>query len=151
MKTYPRILFIISSLAFIAKAIFILFFIHEPEKFEVHDIALNMLSTGEMKYFLNGQMNYDYQFPVYPFLLFLIYKLFGTDFHTALFFNLFISSLTVFFAYPVFKWFLNYFKVNLSVKSVERISLLSCIAILFHPLLIYYSICIIHPFSLDLL
>ena len=151
MKKYPRILYIITLLAFLVKAFLILFVIKDPEKFEAHDIALNMLSTGEMKYFLDGQMNYNYQFPVYPFLLFFIYKVFGADFHVALLFNIVLSSVTVFFAYPVFNYFLDHFKIGLGEKAKKNISFLSASAIVLYPPLVYYSAFIIHPFSLDLL
>ncbi|MBC7861548.1 MAG: glycosyltransferase family 39 protein [Bacteroidia bacterium] len=151
MKNANRLLFLCVFLSFVVKSIIILFFIHAPAKFEVHAIAHNMISGGEMKYNLNGQDNFNYQFPVYPFLLFCVYKVFGEGNFSALFMNLVFSSATALFAFSVFKWFLLQFDLKLKVISTERIALLSVVALLLHPLLIYYSIYIIHPFSLDLL
>lgn len=128
-----------------------LFFISQFKLFEVHDIAVNMVKTGEMKYFLNGQMNYNYQFPVYPFLLFIIYKIFGIVPELGEVLNCIFHSLTAVFGFCIFNWFSENCKIKTIRKNTATISLLASIGILFHPLINYYTLLIIHPFSLDLL
>ena len=63
-------LFLLIIFAFICKVLFVVFFIDSAKLWEVNDIALNLLRTGEMKYFHDGKMNYNYQFPIYPFFVF---------------------------------------------------------------------------------
>lgn len=129
----------------------ILLFITPVYLFEPHNIAINMLQTGEMKYFLNNKMNYNYQFPVYPYLLFIIYKTFGIIPKLAIVLNCLFHSLATLVGYYVFTWFAENSKIQLVKKYATLIALLSTFGILFHPLINYYTLMIVHPFALNLL
>jgi 4-amino-4-deoxy-L-arabinose transferase-like glycosyltransferase len=126
-----------------------LFFISEIIPFEVDEIAQNILRFGEMKYVQLNKENYNYQFPVYPSLLFLFYKVFGVFPKVAIVLNCLLHSLAVMCSFSVFKWFAEKCSVKTIQTNVNLISLLSSLAFLFHPLINYYSLMIIHPFSLD--
>lgn len=140
---------LVIGVAFIIKAIIIIF-ISSARCFEVNDIAITMFKTGEMKYFLNGHVNYNYQFPVYPFLIYLIYSIFGIYYKYVLFFNLIISSASAYFLYYLLDEFMNLFNITELNKYRKKIVFISVILFLSHPLISYYTIATIHPFALDL-
>lgn len=148
-KRAKILLAILTGSFFLLKLIYIFRF-QGFQLFEVHDIAVNMVRTGEMKYFLNGQFNYNYQFPVYPFLLFLIYKMIGILPVGGIILNLILNSLTAILAFPVFRWLLINSEKKALKKACNTIALIASLAILIHPLIAYYTLRIIHPFSLDL-
>lgn len=127
-----------------------LFFIHGITLFEAHDIAVNMLQTGEMKYFLNNRYNYNYQFPVYPYLLFIIYKIFGIIPKLGIILNCILHSLSALIGFRVFQWLAENCRIETVKTKASTISLLAAFGILFHPLINYYTLMIIHPFALDL-
>jgi hypothetical protein len=150
VKKAKILLVLLTGSLFLIKALYA-YFLPAYTLFEVHDIAVNMVNTGEMKYFLNGQFNYNYQFPVYPFLLFLLYKIFGIVSFAGIILNLVLSSLTAIISFSVFRWFLISTEIDSLKTHCNTISLLASSSILLHPLIAYYTICIIHPFALDLL
>lgn len=127
-----------------------LFYIQNLKLFEVHDIAVNMIEKGEMVYFLNGQMNYNYQFPVYPFFLYVVYQCFGILPKAGIILNLIFHSLAVLLSFRVFRWFTQNSSFDIIRKQANTISLLASLALLFHPLINYYTIMMIHSFSLNL-
>src|ERR1700739_4224315 len=98
-----KVLLIAVVVWFIAR-LAILHYITNINLFEPHGIAVTMLKTGEMKYFLNGQFNYNYQFPVYPYLLFLVYKVFGIIPKAGIVLNLIFHSISVLMAFSFFNW-----------------------------------------------
>lgn len=128
----------------------LLYFISNFTLFEVHDIAVNMVQSGEMKYSLHTQWNYNYQFPVYPSLLFVIYKTFGIIPKLSIILNCILHSLSAFAAFNVFNWFAKNCKIEVVKIRAKTISLLASLGLLFHPLINYYTLMNIHPFSLDL-
>jgi len=120
----------------------------DPQLLEVHDIAHNMLETGEMKYFLNGQWNYDYQFPVYPILLYVFYNLFGEYPVVALVLNLLIGLVSALFLYSFSRRFA--FEVGSNrIRCPEWFAYWVTLAFLLHPFINYYGIQTVHPFGLD--
>lgn len=143
-----RLLVLISVITFI-KIIIVVFFIHSIKLFEVNDVAISMLKTGKMSYVsAAGQIYYDYQFPVYPFFIYLIYFLFGIHYKLVILFNLFLSSLTVYFFYFVLKNFFN--GIEKLKKHINIILFLSVLTLLVDPEITYYTIKNIHPFAIDL-
>ena len=143
-------LILVISVVFLIKAAIILFFLKSIRCFEVNEIAINICRTGEMKYFFNGQINYNYQFPVYPILIYLIYAAFGIHYKLVLLFNLILNSLTAYFLYFVFKEFISFFRNSEAIgKWSKSIVFISTVGFLVHPLITYYAIAVIHSFTLD--
>lgn len=147
-KAY-RILLTAVIVWFIA-CLVILHYISNINLFEPHDIAVSMLKTGKMKYFLNGQFNYNYQFPIYPYLLFLIYKIFGVMPKAGVVLNLLFHSLAVLLAMPFFNQAGKRISINAIKNNATVIALVASLAMLFHPLINYYALEDIHPLSADL-
>jgi len=141
---------LLSVITWLIVRVVILFLIHHVNLFEVHDIAVNMVQTGEMKYFFNGQFNYNYQFPVYPSLLFILYKCFGIIPKLGLGLNFLLHSLAVLMSLPFFYLVALTIKIEGVHKNSAIIALLASLAILFHPLINYYALLNIHPFICDL-
>lgn len=126
-------------------------FIQLPiDVWEDHDIALNLLNDGEFYYLNDGAKNYTFQFPLYPSIIALLYKIVGVHFKIACLFNLFIHCVSAYVLVELFKSLINYFRPEWSNKTVERILLISILIFLWHPALVYYAINHVHPFSLNL-
>ncbi|MBI2268950.1 MAG: glycosyltransferase family 39 protein [Bacteroidetes bacterium] len=104
-----------------------------------------------MKYFFYNQYNYNYQFPVYPYLLFLLYNLFGIIPKAGIILNCVFHSLSALLGFQVFHWFTSRSRIQVVKDHALPISFITSLGILFHPLINYYTLMIIHPFSLDLL
>ena len=119
------------------------------QAFEVHDIALNMIETGEMEYHVHGQVNYNYQFPVYPTLLFGLYTIFGQTPMVSVVLNLFLVSVCGFLLYKLA--ILVAARALFNSNGIELISILILLLFLLHPMISYYAMFAVHPFSLDLL
>lgn len=149
LKKAKKVLFLIIP-GFLLLRIGLALLIDNFKLFEVHFIAENLVTTGEMKYHLNGQVNYNYQFPVYPFLLYLIYLFCGVVPFWGAVFNCILHSLSVFISFYIFKWFAERSTNKTIVKHAILIALLGALATLLHPFINYYSLMIIHPFSLNL-
>ncbi len=146
---YSKYLFGITIILFVFK-LFILLNITETNLFEVHNIAVNMIQKNEMSYYFNGQTNFNSQFPIYPICLFFVYSIFGIHPFAGIVLNLFFQALAVVLSYPIFLWFLSKMEINISEKQKQLIAFLSSMAIVLHPLINYYALKNIHPFSLDL-
>lgn len=72
-------IFWLCGITFLAKLFLLFFFVDTVSLWEDHDIAVNIVKTGEFKYFHNGQWNYNYNFPVYPYVVSAIYSIFGIN------------------------------------------------------------------------
>ena len=142
-------LFLLVSAAFLLKLLIYLLFIHHAAKWEDNETALNLLHTGEMKYLRDGNWDYDYQFPVYCFMQFAVYKAFGVHDLCIILLQLALSSITAFLLYYIFTFFTRF--ARLEEKLFTLIPLLATAGYLAHPLITYYTIGHIHPFSMDLL
>jgi hypothetical protein len=139
------------SIIFLLKGFYIFLFVHEINLLEDHEIAMNLLTTGEMKYLHNSNVNYNYQFPVYPFLLFIVYKICGVSYKCALLLNLLLSSATAYFLFYVLKDFFYRFNLPEKIQKHSELILFSSVAFfLLHPLITYYTVKNVHPFSLNL-
>ena len=113
-------------------------------------IARNMLETGEMFYMQRGTPNYMFQFPVYPWLLFVTYKIFGYDPFYAIVLNIVIISITCFLLYKIFIDICTIQDLKLKRVKPELIALLSVLAFLLHPFISYYSMFKVHPFIINM-
>jgi hypothetical protein len=148
-KKLTRILYSITIGWLLVRLIF-LFFIPDPSLFEVHTIAVNMVQTGEMKYFLNGQWNYNYQFPIYPGILYFLYAVFGVSPKLAIIFNCILHSIAGIAGFHFFQLVGTRFNHPKWQKHISTISLLGALALLFHPVVNHYTLLMVHPFALDL-
>ena len=62
--------------------------------FEDHDMAINLIVKLEKCFTKNdGVINHSFQFPLYPFFLFILYCFFGVNLKVAIIFNVLLSSL----------------------------------------------------------
>ena len=112
--------------------------------------ARNMLETGEMFYMQRGTPNYMFQFPVYPSLLFGIYKLFGYNQLYGIVFNLLMISIISFLLFEIFIYASSTLGLKPGVIKTELIALLTVLSFLFHPFISLYSMFKVHPFVIDM-
>lgn len=146
-----KTLLTIIAAAFLIKLLTHLLFIDSIATWEDNATALNLLYTGELKYFHDGAWNYNYQFPLYCWIQFAAYKLFGIHNMIIIVIQLLITSITAFLLHDVFSKLLLYTKVSLNEKAMRIIPLLAATGYLFHPLIAYYAIAHIHPLGMDML
>jgi len=150
MLSYRRILVAAVLILFFLKLIVVFFYQDQIGVWEDDVIARNMLETGEMFYMQRGTPNYMFQFPVYPSLLFVIYKIFGYNPFYAIVLNLGIISITCFFLYKIFIDFYRLLKVKLMGVDPELIAFLTVLSFLIHPFISFYSMFKVHPFVFDM-
>ncbi len=108
---------------------------------EPHHIADTLIETGEFKYWFNGEFNYNYQFPVYPFLVACTYLIANSPI-SAIILNLLLSVLSAIVLFRL---------ANLLFKQAFWPSFIVVIGLLAHPVVSFYQIGMVHPFSLDVL
>tara|TARA_Y100000310_G_C20602868_1_gene773974 strand:+ start:259 stop:1503 length:1245 start_codon:yes stop_codon:yes gene_type:complete len=113
-------------------------------------IARNMLETGEMFYMQRGTANYMFQFPVYPSLLFFIYKMFGYNHLYAILLNMVVICLSCFFLFEIFINVSKILKLKMGKIICEFNGFLSVLIFLMHPFISYYSMFNVHPFVFDM-
>ena len=134
---------------FLIKSILILFVISSFKTWEDTDIALNLLHTGEFKMMHRGIYDYCFQFPVFSFIQFLIFKM-GLGLPSISVFQVLISSAIAYLLYYIIFGFIDLFDFPIWVKiEKEIIAFWSAAAFLMHPPISYYQIVNIHPFTLD--
>ena len=150
MLSYRRILIAAVLLLLFLKLAVVFFQKDQIGVWEDDVIARNMLETGKMFFMQRGTPNYMFQFPVYPSLLFVTYKIFGYDPLHAIVLNLVIISLTCFFLYTIFIEVCRLQDVKLKRVRSELIALISVFAFLLHPFIAYYSMFKVHPFVVDM-
>lgn len=138
------------ALATLLKIIFLIFFVKSINLWEDHNIALNILKKGEAFYGQDGIKKYAFQFPIYPFLVFLCYKIGSINPYIPCLLNLIFTGVTAYLLISIYEEFLIYFKLsNKTLKFSKFIIIASVAAYLIHPGINYYAIYNIHPFSID--
>lgn len=120
-----------------------LFTISPIRLFEAHDIALEMIDSGEMRYWLHGQWNWNYQFPVYPSIAFVVYSL-GLGVYGMLVVNVLFGAASAWLAYAIAT------KLNTDGLYKHKVGILAALLTGLHPFLGYYQVQVIHPFALDM-
>jgi len=130
---------------FLLKVVVLLFGDITPETFENTEIAKNYLASGEMYYLLDGNVDYNHQFPFYGWIFILFFKIFGVSLLPVQILQIFLNAL---FSWVVYRTTVLWFP-DLARKTWIVFSLL--IISLFHPLLLYYQLYTIHPITLDVL
>lgn len=127
----------------ILPAILKLFFLDPARLFEPHVIALEMIDSGEFRYWMNGGYNFNYQFPIYPTILYLIYSA-GLGPFGALVFNVLLGAGSTFFTYRIAQ------SLSKGGYFANTIPLLAALAVSIHPFFAYYQVKMVHPFALDM-
>ena len=138
------------SALFVVKIVAVYIFQDEIGVWEDDVIAKNMLETGEMFYMQRGTPNYMFQFPVYPSLLFGIYKLFGYNPLYAVVFNLLMISIISFLLFEIFIYASSTLGLKPGMIKTELIAFLTVLSFLFHPFISFYSMFKVHPFVFDM-
>lgn len=141
-------LLVLISLVFLLKLLIVLFFVHHIKLWEDHDIAVNIVNSGEFKYFQNSQWNYNYQFPVYPFIISFLYKVFGIVPKIAVIYNLLIASFSAYYLFYVLLQFIDFFSLPEKIKEQKTtIAFISTVVFMLHPLVSYYAMNNVLPFA----
>ncbi len=121
------------------------------EYFEDHDMAVNLHRTGEMYIDWCGLKNHTFQFPVYPFLLSILYSFFGIKPLAVGIFHVILNGISAFLLRDILGFFWNQFKLPFSFEPYRRkVLFIAVILFCLHPAITYYAIFKVHPFSLDL-
>ncbi|MBI4930456.1 MAG: hypothetical protein HY841_06820 [Bacteroidetes bacterium] len=129
------------------KIIFSLLIKQDIFLYEDHDIAVNLLKTGNFFYDCDGARHYSFQFPIYPFMLFMIYKISNINLFCVILYHIFLNMLTAFMLPCVFQKWLGVFNLNESLKKYSgTIVKISVLIFLLHPIINYYIFLKIHPF-----
>ena len=127
-----------------------LFFVSGIQVWEDHDIALNFIATGEQFCDSDGARFFAYQFPVYPFLIACMYKLFGVYPVAAIALNIFLNGCAALILYLFILDFIQYFlKTSPLARYRDKIALAAVLIFLLHHAINYYVLYNVHPFALD--
>ncbi|MBN4066051.1 glycosyltransferase family 39 protein [Candidatus Amoebophilus asiaticus] len=138
-------------LSFILKLFLAFFFVEEISTWEDTEIAKNLLQTGELKIMQRGTWNYNFQFPIFPLIIYVIYLLFGITDLCVIIFQLVISAFSACLLYEVLNGFGSYLNITgLDKGLLKKICFISVVIFLFHPFISYYSLYNVHPFTLNL-
>ena len=144
---------VIGTILFFAlvKLLVLFYFVHNFQLWEDHYIALNILKEKSFYIYSDGIKCYSYQFPVYPFLLAVIYFISGISPITVAIFHIILSSFTAWFIYKVCLFFTEYFQVSEWIlRKKNTVAFFSALWFILHPAIVYYSLIQIHPFTLDI-
>ncbi len=131
---------------FLIKLISVFFINSDPKLFEDHDMAVNLLNTGELFYSNDGQINHSFQFPVYPFCLYLLYSVFENQYLVAILFNVLLISLSSWTLVGFLKRFTERKKIIVHHNWIWFVGII----LLIYPTTNVYAYGNIHPFSLNL-
>jgi hypothetical protein len=145
-----QLIYFISGLA-VLKLLFLIVFKPSIAFFEDQDIAVNLCNSNEFFIFWDGVKNHTFQFPVYPFLVSLIYRLFGIQPLLVMAFHIVLHALTAILLIDVFAFFLRQFRLPEAVlKQADKIIFASVLLFMLHPGITHYALFKIHPFTMDL-
>jgi hypothetical protein len=132
------VLFIALALSVLVKLV-----MASPDRlFEAHDLARQLAEDGTFRYFLNGNWNYNYQFPLYPVLIAPGY-LTAHGPMLAVLLNIALGTAAA--------WLVYRLVLRLNAGRYRRVAMMAAIITAFHPFLSYYQVSSVHSFSLDLL
>ncbi len=130
-------------LVLIIPAVIKLLLIDPVRSFEVHDMALEWIGSGEFRQHHLGAWNYTFQFPVYTAIVALFY-LIGLGKTTVLVFQVLCGTAS---AYLIHRTAL----VVLSGRSYARSVAITVTALTgLSPFLAYYQVRVLHPFAWDM-
>ena len=133
--------------AFILKAFYLFFFVDHIRQWEDHDIAVNLVKTGSFFINMDGINSHSFQFPIYPFLVSLLYRLCGVQPIVACFFNLFINTACGFLFVRLVKEILAFLNIpHLSNAQTHIVVTISLLCYLIHPAINFYTLYNVHPF-----
>jgi hypothetical protein len=145
-----QLIYFIAGLA-ILKVLFLIVFRPAVAFFEDQDIAVNLCKSNEFFIFWDGVKNHTFQFPVYPFLVSLIYRLFGVQPLLVMEFHIIINMLSAILLIDVFAFFMRQFRLpEAAQKHTDKIIFVSVLLFMLHPGITHYALFKIHPFTMDL-
>jgi hypothetical protein len=144
-------LYLFISFISLIKIGFLLAFNPAMEYYEDHDIAVNLMHTGEFYLDWDGVRNHTFQFPVYPFLISLLYSLFGIKTLAVSLFHILLNTLSAFMLAKIFSFFWRLFSLPPHFEQHKNVVIFGSVLLFcIHPGIAYYAIYKVHPFSLDL-
>lgn len=123
---------------------------YETKVWEDHDIAVNLVSEGEMYYLNDGAKNHTFQFPVYTSFLALGYAVFGIHTAWGILLNMLVHALTFFLFIELFGFIIHHFFYGLKEKYKFYIVYGSALVFFFHPAVLFYTLFHIHPLSFNI-
>lgn len=130
----------------------LIFSIGDISVWEDHFIAHNLITSGEMYNVFEGVKSYADQFPLYPFIISIIYRLFGENTHYAALYNIILQALSAIIFYQLSLNFLQFLSLaNLSNRIKERIAYFCSLIFVLYPPICWYGMYNVHPFSQNLL
>ncbi|MBL4716234.1 MAG: glycosyltransferase family 39 protein [Bacteroidia bacterium] len=148
---FPKKLHIVIWSVFLVKFLISFFFITEYVTWEDTQLALNLLHTGEFKIAHRGLYNYNFTFPIFAFIQFLIFKLIGVNYFFVSVFQLSVSSCIAYLLYGIFITFNKIIPITIfNNTQVRKFSFWAVCVFLLHPGIGYHTIASIHPFVLDM-
>jgi hypothetical protein len=109
--------------------------------FEPHFIAQELLAHGEFRYRDTIGWNYNYQFPVYPFLVAILYS-FGQGAIPVLVFHVLLGAGTAFLAYRI--------TLLMDPAMGSKGACLAMLLVGLDPFTAFYHVRMVHPFALDM-
>lgn len=132
------------------KLVAVFFFVSDVRLWEDYEMAKQLFYSGELKYFHNGQWNYNYNFPVYPFVSQVFFLIGGVNAKSMLVLNVLLHSASV---WIFFNWigifFSGFSNSRFADRYKEKIAFYASLVFLFHPLINYYGIMNAHPFAMN--
>jgi hypothetical protein len=140
-------------IAFLTLVKIILLLIFKPEMtlYEDHDIAVNLYKSGVFFIGWDGISNHTFQFPVYPFLISLIYSIFGIKTMAVAVFQVLLQGFSALMLARIFSFFWSLFSIPFCFEKYKRkVVFVSVLLFCLHPGISYYALLKIHPFTLDL-
>lgn len=142
---------IILSIIALIKLVVLLLFVRDFQLWEDHYIALNIVQEGESYIYSDGIKSHTFQFPVFPFIVSILYTVFGVFPIAVAILNIFLSSITAWFLYNISLYFISYFKLPSKTTQYKNlIALLTTLGFCLHPAIAYYAITKVHPFTMDM-
>jgi hypothetical protein len=134
------------------KGVAVLLVVGRPTVWEDGRIAINLLQTGTFFLTYYGVENHSFQFPVYALLVAGAFGIFGQNPPVACLLNLLLNGVTAWVLAALFARFTDEMAPALPAVHARTVAVgVSVGAFLLHPLINYYAMTAVHPFTMDML
>jgi hypothetical protein len=130
---------------FVVKLVIVLMFSEGISTYEDTNIAQNMLNTGKMFFVHFGAENYNYQLPVFPFVLYILYGVFGFNQIVPIIMQLLLTSVIAYMLFWIFLEFMELIGFTFPRLSNSVIAKFAVLLFLLHPFIAKYSMFDVHP------
>lgn len=148
MKFFPKPLLIVLLILFAIKLTVAITNQQAIKLWEDHDIARNLAQTGTFFIKWDEVINHTFQFPLYPFVVSLIYKVIGINPLAAVVLNLVVNLISAFMFFFICKLIAE----QLTIKNENtklRIAIVATLLFYLHPGIAMYSMFNMHPFAFN--